>query len=109
MNKPKCPHCETSEYVVLVKKAEEVSTIAGAGVGAAGAAMSKTAGEETEKIVRATIGGAVGAVAGAAINGIMTILGGAATGAVIGNEIGERIDKSRSLYMCNKCGREFKG
>ena len=40
------------------------------------------------------------AVAGAAIS----FLGGA-----IGSKAGEIIDEARSLFKCNKCGKEFEG
>ena len=43
---PKCPHCETNDYVVLKKTAERVGTAVGAGAGAAAGAAGAPARAE---------------------------------------------------------------
>jgi phage tail tape-measure protein len=102
MNKPKCPNCGTSDYVVLVKTITKYTTIGGGAAGAAaGAYVANKATEGTDNVV---------VKFGAIITGTIvgSILGGAITGTKLGKELGEKIDESIGLYRCNKCGLEFK-
>ncbi len=108
MTLPKCPKCETSEYVVLVNTGEVVGTATGAAAGAAagygGAASGAAAGAAIGSFFPG-LGTAIGAAAG----GLIGALTGGAAGAVVGNKVGEQIDKARKTYKCNKCSSKIDG
>ena len=89
---PKCPQCETNEYVRFVKT---FSKVGGAdGIAAAGAMIG-------------SVVPFVGTVAGGFFGGILGFLGGALTGHKLGKKIGKQVDETRGLYRCEKCGKEF--
>ncbi|MCU8474776.1 hypothetical protein M2G39_22625, partial [Vibrio vulnificus] len=101
MTLPKCPKCETFEYVVLVNTGEVVGTATGA---VAGAASGAAAGAAIGSFFPG-LGTAIGAAAG----GLIGALTEGAAGAAVGNKVGEQIDKARKTYKCNKCSSEIDG
>jgi len=108
MGKPKCPKCETSEFVVLINTGEKVGTGVGAIAGGATTTLGTTGGAEIGASV-GLIAGPAGAVIGSVAGGIIGFLVGATAGGIVGKKTGEIIDNSRSLYQCNKCNNEFNG
>lgn len=82
MATPKCPQCESNQYVVLEKTFKKVGTAAGAVAGA-------------------SIGASIGT---ALLPGFGTVVGGA-LGGMIANR--EKTDKMMGTYRCEKCGKIF--
>lgn len=109
LNVPKCPHCETNEYVILKSTCKSAGTLIGAGAGYIGATSGASSGAVAGAAIGSFVpllGTAIGAVTGGVLGGLL----GAAGGAKIGSEVGEVIDKNViNTYKCNKCGREFEG
>ncbi len=101
-NNPKCPCCDSAEFVEQKSIAENIGVLTGAGSGVAAAGV----GTKSGMIVGATLGSVVpggGTVVGAGIGAFV----GAASGAFVGKEVGKKIDKWRGKYYCKKCNKAF--
>lgn len=105
---PKCPSCNTSDFVVLDNTGEKVGTTVGVGAGAVGGYTGATGGAAAGAAIGSIVPG-VGTAAGALVGGILGALSGGAVGGAVGNKVGEQIDKARKQFKCNKCGREIAG
>jgi hypothetical protein len=88
--KPICPECNSTDYVVLVNTNQKVGTAFGGAIGF------------IVTVVRTGITIALGGP-GRALAGLLA-------GAAVGNKVGELIDRNIvCLYKCNRCGKEFEG
>jgi len=105
---PKCPSCNTSDFVVLDNTGEKVGTTVGVGAGAFGGYTGATGGAAAGAAIGSIVPG-IGTAAGAVVGGILGALGGGAAGGAVGNKVGEQIDKARKQFKCNKCGRAIAG
>jgi hypothetical protein len=100
---PKCPRCNTNEYVTLddewEKSGKRVGAVAGGiAVGAGlvdGAALGATIGS-----IIPGAGTLIGGAAGAVVGTILGVITGATAGAKAGEYIGKALDHG---YKCNKC------